>query len=215
MTPQPEGHMASYIGRRKFLATLGGAVAWPLAARAQQAERMRRIGYLVTASAPAFSHLVTAFRQGLMEAGYVEGRKLTIEFRYADGKLDRVPALATELVALSVDVLVTSGDTATHALHQATRKIPIVVQRASDLVGPGYAASLAHPGGNVTGLVDISPELSTKRLQLLKEAVPGATRVAALWNPTNRGKEEDFRAVREAAGALAIDLLSIEMRSEA
>jgi putative tryptophan/tyrosine transport system substrate-binding protein len=156
---------------------------------------------------------VAAFRQGLIEAGYIEGQNISIEYRYAEGNLDRLHALAIELLNLPVDIIVTSGDASISAARQATSVIPVVVLRAGDLVGPGYIASLAHPGGNITGQVDISPDLGAKRIQLLKDLLPKASRIAVLWNPTNPVKAEDFRGTEAGGKALGISVLSVEVPS--
>ncbi len=190
-----------------------GIQAAPLPAEAQQPARAPRIGYLISGSPPAWSSRLHAFREGLRHLGYVEGQTIQLELRFAQGRLDRLLPLAAELVRLPVDVIVASGDASVRAARQATGTIPIVVPVAGDLVGPGYVTSLAYPGGNVTGQVDISPELSAKRIQLLKEAVPKASRVAVLWNPTNPVKADDFRETQEGAQLLGIRVQSVEARS--
>ena len=160
--------MTATMARREFVAALGGAAAaWPLAARAQQAE-LARIGYLGPTSASQLVGAIDAFSNGLRDLGYVEGRNLHIEFRFADGHEDRLPALAGELVALKVDVIVTYG-TGVFAAQRATATIPIVAAVAPDLVALGAVASLSHPGGHLTGLTFFLPELMAKRLELLKE----------------------------------------------
>jgi len=163
--------------RREFIAALGGAAAWPVEARAQQAERLARIGYLGPTSASQLVGAIDAFSNGLRDLGYVEGRNLHIEFRFADGHEDRLPALATELVALNVHVIVTYG-TGVFAAQRATVTIPIVAAVAPDLVALGVVASLSHPGGHLTGLTFFLPELMAKRLELLKEVVPSMTEQA-------------------------------------
>jgi len=164
--------------RRAFITLLGGAAAaWPLAARAQQPNQTARIGYLSQESA-AFDRShgdSAAFRDALADLGYVEGKNLHIEFRYADADLDRLPALATELVGLNIDVIVTYS-VGTDAARRVTATIPIVQAVGSDLVAAGFAKSLARPGGNVTGLTFFQPELMAKRLEVLKEIVPSMTR---------------------------------------
>ncbi len=185
----------------------------PLSAQAQAPAKVPRIGILWVGSASAALPRLKHLREGLRDLGYLEGQTIGLEFRFAEGKFDRLLPLAAELVDLKVDVIVTFGDASIRAARQATSAIPIVVANAGDLVGPGYVASLARPGGNVTGLVDISPELSAKRVQLLKEAVPKASRVAVLWNPTNPVKAEDFQGTQAAARALRIQLQSAEVRS--
>ena len=160
-----------------------GFLAAPLLGGAQPAARVFRVGFLSLNRTPN-RHLHEAFRQGLRDLGYVEGRNLLIESRDAEGKLERLPVLAAELVALKVDVIVTGGGTPTAlAAKQATRTLPIVFTSASDPVTDGLVASLARPGGNVTGLSNLNPELVNKCLEQLTQAVPGVTRLAVLWQP--------------------------------
>ena len=168
--------------RLAALAIALGLLAAPLAAEAQQTAKIARIGYLV-ASLAGNPQLPEAFRQGLRDLGYVEGRNVVIEFRDAEGTLERFPALAAELVALKVDVILAAGTPHALAAKQATRTIPIVVAAADDPAGSGLVTSLARPGGNVTGLSFLASELAGKRLELLKQAVPGVTQVAVLWQP--------------------------------
>jgi ABC-type uncharacterized transport system substrate-binding protein len=171
------------VDRRRFLLTsLAGALAAPLAPEAQQAARVARIGYLA-ANLAASPHMREAFLQGLRDLGYVEGGNVVIEYRSAEGKLERLPALAAELIALKVDVILAGGTPQTLAAKQATKTIPIVFAAAADAVGSGIIPSLARPGGNVTGLSFLAPELVGKCLELLKQAVPGVSRVAVLWHP--------------------------------
>jgi putative ABC transport system substrate-binding protein len=173
--------------RRTFMALVsGGFLAAPFAAEAQRAGKVARIGVLEQGGSPtSISGPIQAFRQGLRDLGYVEGQNIVIEYRYAEGKAERLPDLAAELLRLKVDVIVAGGTLAPLAAKYATRTIPIVLAAAGDPVGTGLVASLARPGGNVTGLSAISPELGGKRLQLLKEVVPGVSRVAVLWNAAN------------------------------
>src|SRR6266487_1680967 len=170
------------MDRRDTVLALLALGAAPLAAGAQQAAKVARIGYL-SPNLAASPHLRAAFLQGLRDLGYVEGRNLVIEYRDAEGKLERLPALAAELVALKVDVIVVPTSTlAVLAAKQATRTLPIVFIGTADPVASGLVMSLARPGGNVTGLSNLAPELVAKWLELLKQAVPGVSRVAALWN---------------------------------
>ena len=171
------------VQRRDFLIAVGALLAAPLAAEAQQAAKVARIGYL-SPNLAASPHLRDAFLQGLRDLGYVEGRNVVIEYRDAEGKLERLPALAAELVALKVDVILAEGARSAPVAMQATTTIPIVFAAAGDPVGSGLVTSLARPGGNVTGLAGIDPELVGKRLELLKQAVPGVSQVAVLRQPT-------------------------------
>ena len=202
------------IDRRAFLA---GAIAFsaaPLAAEAQQAAKIARIGYL-TGNLATSLHLQEAFRQGLRDLGYVEGRNVVIEYRSAEGKYERLPALAADLVALKVDVIVVTSTPAALAAKQATRTIPIVLAWAADPVGSGLVTSLARPGGNITGLSFLVPELVGKRLELLKQAVPGVTRVAALWHPGDAPERTEKDMLKEAdvaARALGVRLQVVEAR---
>jgi putative ABC transport system substrate-binding protein len=154
-----------------------------------------------------------AFRQGLRDLGYVEGENIAIESRWADGKYDRYPALAADLVRLRVNVIVTVGGVAGRAVQQATKTIPIVVTVVIDPVGIGLVASLARPGGNVTGLSTMAPDMVGKQLQLLKEVVPKVSRVALLWNPDNSGSPPQLREAKDAARALGVRLQTLEARS--
>jgi putative tryptophan/tyrosine transport system substrate-binding protein len=154
-----------------------------------------------------------AFRQGLRDLGYIEGQNIVIEYRWAEGKPDRLPKLAAELVNLRVDIIVTHGEAAIRALKQATQTIPIVVGVTGDLVVTGHAASLARPSGNVTGLVDTSPELSGKRLEILKEILPKISRIAVLWNGANPVKRLDFKESEAAAQAMGLRLHSLEVKT--
>ncbi len=184
-----------------------------VAAEAQQAKKVARIGVLRSGSPSSIASTEDAFRQGLRELGYVEGQNIVMEYRFAEGKRDRLPGLAAELVRLNVDILVVAGVSATEAARQATTTIPIVVGYAGDLVGTGLVASLAKPGGNITGSTDISPDVSGKRLELLKEAVPKASRVAVVWYPRKGGSdEEEVRQTEAAARQLGVKVQPVEVR---
>src|SRR5215470_9856974 len=180
--PQPEGHMASYIRRRKFLATLGGAAAWPLAARAQQ-PAMPMMGYLEAGSLETTRENVAAVRRGLSDAGYVEGRNLGIEYRWAEDHLERLPALGDDLVRRQVAAIVVTTTPAALAAKAATKSISIVFSTGADPVETGLVASLNRPGGNITGIHNLNTTVYSKRLELLHELVPAATSIALLVNP--------------------------------
>jgi len=204
------------MDRRDTVFALLALGAAPLAAEAQQAAKVARIGYL-SPSLASRPHLRDAFLQGLHDLGYVEGRNVVIEYRDAEGKLERVNALAAELVALKVDVIVVGGGTrVTLATMQATKTIPIVFTGVGDPVESGLVISLARPGGNVTGLSNLGPELVGKRLELLKQAVPGLDRVAVLWLPGALGERTDkdmLAGADVAARALGVQLQFVEARS--
>src|SRR5215831_11071187 len=181
--PQAEGHMASQIERRKFLTTLAGAAAaWPLAARAQQ-PTMPVVGYLSGGSSGSSAPQLSAFRQSLNEAGYVEGRNVAIDYRFAEGKYDRLPVMAEELVRRQVTVIVAASSIPALAAKGATANIPIVFSSIDDPVALGLVASIARPGGNATGVHFFLSELGTKHLGLLRELVPTAARIGLLFNP--------------------------------
>ena len=200
------------MDRRAFLGTLtGGLLTAPLAAEGQQAAKIPRIGCLFATTQAKGAPFANAFRQGLRELGYVEKQTVVVEFRSADARSERLPELAHELVIIKSDVIVATNDVSIAAAKRETQTIPIVMAFSSDPVRTGFVASLARPGGNVTGLCTISPELSGKRLALLKEAVPGLSRVAFLWNPEARGHLIDYQETEGAARSLHLELQSIEV----
>src|SRR5436190_11813014 len=199
------------LKRRDFITLLGGASAWPLAARAQQATKLPRIGYLLTGSLETSEGraFVEAFRQGLSERGYLEGQSILIEYRSADGKIERFPQLAKELASLKLDLIIAPNTPAARAVQRATSSIPVVVPIMGDPIEDGLVASLARPGGNITGLTFLGPELVSKRLGLLKQALPNASRVAALWHPDAYGERttrDMLQATDAAARTLTIEL---------
>src|SRR5262249_32217313 len=210
--PQPEGHMASHIERRKFLATLGGAAAaWPLAARAQQPPKVPTIAFLGTATTAGT--WVAAFAQRLRELGWLENRTVNIDLRWAEGRHDRSAEIATEFVRLKVNVMVTYGSEQVQIAKEATSTIPIVFATAGDPVGSGFVASLAHPGGNVTGTSSQNADLTGKRFELLSEVVPNLRRLAVLFNGNNPAFRLEVDMVRTAAMPLGLDVLAGEIRS--
>jgi putative tryptophan/tyrosine transport system substrate-binding protein len=180
-------------------------------AGAQQSTKVPRIGYLAATSLSALAARTEVFRQGLRELGYVEGKNIVIEWRSAEGKLDRLSALAAELVRLKVDVIVTTGPTATRPAKEATSTIPIVMAQDIDPVGTGFVASLARPGGNITGLSSLVPEISGKQLELLKEIVPNLLRVAVLWASSNPANAQALKEIERAAVTLAVKLQPLDI----
>jgi putative ABC transport system substrate-binding protein len=202
------------MDRRGFLlSSVAGALAASLAASAQQPGRRYKIGYLGGSSSVPMQAGMAAFRQSLHNLGWVEGRNITIEMRWADGKPDRLPTLAAELVALGVDVIVTQGSPATRAAKQVTATVPIVMWNTTDPVGQGFVLSLAKPGGNITGLSDFSGELSSKRLEILKEAVPMAAKVAIVLDPGHPAHAVEWRHTEAAARALGIVVYPVGVRA--
>jgi putative tryptophan/tyrosine transport system substrate-binding protein len=187
-------------------------LALSFAAVAQQSGKLPRIGLLFTGESSPPSPNVEAFRQGLRDLGYVEGKNIVLEYRYAEGKIERLPHLAEELVRLPVDVIVTATSPAIHAAKRATDTIPIVFAVSGNPMATGYVASLARPGGNVTGLSVMDYELSGKRLELLTEALRRASRVAVLWNPGNGAMVLKMKEVQSAAQVLRVDIKSLEVR---
>jgi putative tryptophan/tyrosine transport system substrate-binding protein len=191
--------------RRAFISTLAGGLFAPLAAGVQ-AGKMWRIGYLDQGSAEGNKPYVEAFRQALRDLGWVEGKNIAIEAQFAEGKTDRLPALAAELVRLKVDLIATSSTPAALAAKRATTTIPIVIGFAADPVGSGIVSSLAHPGGNITGWTHQGLELRQKYLELLKEAVPEAKRFGVLWNPANPVHKSSMKVIEAAAQRLKVEL---------
>jgi putative ABC transport system substrate-binding protein len=204
--------------RRELLSLLAwAALTWPSVVRAQQPAKLPRIGFLVTGSLASLDQqsIIKAFVEGLSARGYVEGRNIATEYRGAEGKIERFPALARELVALKVDLIVASNTLAARAARQASATMPIVVPIMGDPVGDGLVASLGRPGGNVTGLTFLGPELTPKRLELLKEILPKALRVAALWHPGAYGEQtmaEMLQRTEAAARVLGVQLQRVGVR---
>jgi putative ABC transport system substrate-binding protein len=205
--------MASHIGRRKFLATLGSAAAWPLVARAQQA-RMPVIGFLSSLSVLVTSKRIPSFGQGLSETGYIVGRDVTVEARMAEGQHDRLPALAADLVAGQVRLIAASGPLAAFAAKAATTSIPVVFVAAFDPVQAGLVASLNRPGGNVTGITFVGASLGGKRLELARELVPNVRVIALMTNPNSPDALEELRDVQNAAKAIGQELLVVPATSD-
>ena len=195
--------MHKKITRRTFCSML---LALPFPARAQQTAKIPRIGYPLAASSSTNSPRVEAFRQGLRELGFVEGKNIIVEWRFAEGKRDRLPLLAAELMRLKVDILISDSASTTRVLKEATSTIPIIMTNDGDPVGVGFIASLARPGGNITGLSTFSPELSGKRLEILKEIVPKLTRVAVFGTSTSATNAIELKELELASGALGLKL---------
>ena len=209
--------MASYLGRRKFLATLGGAAAWPLAAAAQQSERMRRIGVLlgITENDLETQSRVAAFRKGLRDLGWIEGRNVQIDYRFASGDLNLGKTYAAELVKLAPDVLLANSTPVMTALRQATTTIPIVFAVLNDPVGQGFISSLARPGGNITGFTVAEFSTFGKLLEVLKEVAPHVTRVAVVLNPDQIPQAGMLRAIEAAAPSFRVQVTAAGARDAA
>jgi len=198
--------------RRDFIKGIVGAVtAWPLAARAQQVKKIPRIGVLWPNPPATFEFM----RQGLRDFGYVEGQNINFEFRWAQGKLDELPEMASELVRLQVDLIVTLAPPATLAAKNATQTIPIVFVAMGDPLASGVVASLARPGGNLTGTTRMISEMSAKHVELLKEAAPSVAKLAVLWNPANSSHRPALQAVNAAARSLSLQVLPLEVHAPA
>jgi putative ABC transport system substrate-binding protein len=198
--------------RRAFITLLLGAAAWPLAARAQQSGRLKTIAFLGPNTLSAASDWVAALAQRLRELGWVEGRTITIEYRWAEGREERFTEIAAEFARLKVDIIVTSGTPAVMALKKATSVIPIVFATAGDPVGSGLVASLARPGGNVTGLATLANELAGKRLEILREIVPDLRRLAIMGNVGNPFTVLELGEIESAARTLDVGVVRLEIR---
>jgi putative ABC transport system substrate-binding protein len=205
--------MAIHIGRREFVATLGGAAAaWPLVARAQQSGKLPTIGFLVTGTPASHGQWVAAFAQRLRDLGWLEGRTVAIEYRWAEGRSERAAEIAAEFVRLKVDLIATSATIPTLAAKQATSAIPIVFAVASDPVGAGLVTSLGRPGGNVTGLSVQFTDLAGKRLELLRELFPDLRRLAVLVNTSSPAAVLEFAEVQSMARTFGVEVVTQEIR---
>jgi putative tryptophan/tyrosine transport system substrate-binding protein len=194
----------------RFLLTLLVVLALSTPAEAQQPKKVPRLGFLGGASSSFYSPRINAFREGLRDLGYVEGKNIIIEYRYADGKLEQVAALAAELVRLNVNIIVSSG-AASVAAKNATTSIPIIFVAVADAIDTGLVVSLARPGGNATGLTILAPELNGKRLELLKETFPSVTRVALVWNPSNPSNSIALKETQTTSQSLGLQIQSVEV----
>jgi putative ABC transport system substrate-binding protein len=193
------------VRRREFIGLLGGAMAWPLAARAQQQTKIARIGYLGFGTAAGYAPRVEALRTGLRDLGYVEGKNIVIEFRFAD-RIEHLQEQAAELARSGVNIIFATSSTEVEPARQATKTIPIVFATHADPVSVGHVASLARPGGNMTGLADLPPDLATKRLGIFKEALPHATRFGVLWSATAPSHRPVLEAIEPASHKLGLQL---------
>jgi putative ABC transport system substrate-binding protein len=200
------------LKRRDFIMLLGGAAAWPIAARAQQQDKLPIIGFLGQSTRSATSEWTTAFAQRLRELGWIDGRNVAIEYRWGEGRNERFAQIAAEFVRLKVDVIVTSGTPQVLAAKQATSVIPIVFTQAGDPVGTGLVASLARPGGNVTGMATLAADLAGKRLEILREVVPGLGRLAIMGIVGNPLSVLVWGEVRAAARTLGLEVHTLEIR---
>jgi putative tryptophan/tyrosine transport system substrate-binding protein len=207
------GRRKKFMNRKIFCFALGAMLfALCSSVEPQQPKKVPRIAYLAASPASANTGRLEAFRQGLREIGYVEGENIVIEDRYADGKFDRLPGLAAELVRLKVDVIITAGPPVTRAVKEATATIPVVMAQDGDPVGNGFVASLARPGGNITGMSQLAPEISGKQLELLNETVPNLARVAVLGTSTRPGNSQALRETELAAGTFGLRLQYLDVR---
>ena len=212
------GRMAIHLRRREFIFTLGGAAAaWPPAARAQQVERMRRIGVLLVLAEndPEAQRRIAIIQKGLQEFGWIDGRNVRIDFRWTSGDPDRLRAHAKELVGLSPDVILCGSTGALAALHRETRTVPIVFAQVTDPVGAGFVASVAHPGGNITGFAQYEVGIGVKWLELLKQIAPGVSRVEIIFDPANPLAAEFIRLMETGAPSLAVQVSSSGIRNSA
>src|SRR6516165_2409295 len=205
--------MAIHTGRREFIALGGGAAAWPLAAKAQQAGKVWRIGYLSAVSRESSFRSYAALQQGMRELGYVEGNDFVIEWRSVEGKYERFPEIVGELVRLKLDVIVTGVTAALPALQRGTSTIPIVMAYSTDPVGNGLVASLVRPGGNITGLAGSSDDSSPKQLELLTTVVPNVSRIGLLGNPDTETYSSVLTNAQDAARKVGLSLAPIEARN--
>jgi len=212
MPAESDHHTHWRCALTKLITVLLLLVAIPVAVAGQEPSRVWRVGFLAAGSHSPGDPRVDAFRRGFRDLGYVEGRNLTLEFRWADGHANRLSGLAGELAKLKVDVIVTQGTQATDAARRAVTTIPVVFAVAGDPVGTGLVTSLARPGGNVTGLTDIAPEIAGKRLGLLREAMPGITRIAILWNPANSSAAPQMQDTTKTARSMGLAVRSLELR---
>jgi putative ABC transport system substrate-binding protein len=204
--------MTFRIGRRAFITLLGGTAAWPLAAHAQQPAKLPTIGYLGSGTPSTHGQLIAGFVQRLRELGWIEGRTIAIEYRWADGRFERFAEIAAEFVRLKVDVILAGGTEAAIAAKQATSIIPIVFPTAGDPVGSRLVASLARPGGNVTGLSNLGTGLAAKRLELLREVFPGLRRLAVMINSDYSGGVTERGEIDEAARTLGVEIVPLPIR---
>jgi ABC-type uncharacterized transport system substrate-binding protein len=202
------------MNRRQFIALAGGAATtWPFAASAQQAGKMPRIGFLGPASPSTLASRLEGFRQGLRDFGYIEGATITVEYRWAEGRYERLPELAAELVRSKVDLIVTHSTPGSLAAKRATTTIPIVIMSIGDPVAAGIVTNVARPGGNITGQTFFSPELRAKRIELLKEVKPSLARVGVILNADNPAIGPEFAAMETTAQSLNVELLPFRLRT--
>jgi putative ABC transport system substrate-binding protein len=213
--PHVESELSRRIRTRKWAAVIAFIVIFVLSEVASyaQPQKVPRIGFLVAGPASAITNRVEAFRQGLRERGYIEGKTIIVEYRYGEGKVDRLAAQAAELVQLKVNIIVTAGSQATRPAKEATTTIPIVMAQDNDPVGSGFIASLASPGGNITGLANMTTELSGKQLELLKEIIPNLARIAVLRDLTEPGSPQGVRQIDLAAQQFGLQRHYVDVRS--